>query len=166
MEKIIRLTKAHHKDFLNINKVIRETITNSSWFMPISIDHLENTFDANSTLVVYGAEVDGKIACVSTYDTDKEECCELTRALGIESDKVAEIGYSMTLPEYRGQNLMQKVNLALIEIAKEQGIEYLVATAHPDNIASNKSLAKIGMECKTQIIRAGKYLRNVYMIKL
>ena len=52
MEKIIRLTKAHHKDFLNINKVIRETITNSSWFMPISIDHLENTFDAEMELLL------------------------------------------------------------------------------------------------------------------
>ena len=166
MEKIIRLTKAHHKDFVNINKVIRETITNSSWFMPISIDHLENIFDANSTLVVYGAEVDGKIACVSAYDTDKEEWCELTRALGIESDKVAEIGCSMTLPEYRGKNLMHKVNLELVKDAKQKGFEYLVATAHPDNVASNKSLAKLGMECKAQIVRANKYLRNVYMIKL
>ena len=61
---------------------------------------------------------------------------------------------------------MHKVNSKLIEIAKKKGFEYLVATAHPDNVASNKSLAKLGMECKAQIIRAGKYLRNVYMIKL
>ncbi len=166
MEKIIPLTKEHHKDFVAINNVIRETIENPLWFMPFSCENLENTFADGSTLTVYGAEVNGKIACVSIYDTDENEWGELALALGVESGKIAELGGSMTLPEFRGRNLMQKVNQKLLEVAKQNGFEYLVATAHPDNIASNKSLQKIGMECKAQIIRAGKYLRNVYIIKL
>lgn len=164
--EIIRLTKEHHSDFVHINEVIRQSLDNPLWFMPFSKENLVNTFEESSPLTVCGAVVDNTIACVSVIDKDESEWSELCDAVGIKSKKVAELGGSMTLPEYRGQGLMQKVNLALIQIAKEQGLEYLVATAHPDNIASNKSLAKIGMICKTQIIRAGKYLRNVYMMKL
>ena len=164
--EIIRLTKENHADFVHINEVIRQNLDNPLWFMPFSKENLVNTFRDNSSLTVCGAVVDNKLACVSVFDKDESEWSELCDAVGIKSKKVAELGGSMTLPEYRGQGLMQKVNLALIEIAKEQGLEYLVATAHPDNIASNKSLAKIGMECKTQIIRANKYLRNVYLMKL
>lgn len=166
MEKIIRLTKEHHKEFVEINRIIRNNLVNSSWFMPFSEENLTKTFDDDSTLTIYGTIVDGTLACVSLYDTDEREWIELCDVLGVKSKKVAELGGSMVLPEYRGKNLMQIVNQRLVEVAKESGLEYLVATAHPDNIASNKSLTKLGMECKTQITRAGKYLRNVYMMKL
>ena len=166
MVEIIKLDKSYQQEFIDINKVICENLVNALWFMPFSEENLKNTFDENSSLTVYGAKVDGKLACVSVIDKDDNEWLELCDAIGIKSENVAEIGGSMTLPSYRGQGLMTMVNQKLIEVSKEMGLEYLVATAHPDNIASNKSLAKIGMECKTQIMRAGKYLRKVYMMKL
>ena len=72
----------------------------------------------------------------------------------------------MTLPKARGNNYMLKINTALLSVAKELGFEYLIATAHPDNTPSNHSLQKLGMECKGQFYRYGKFLRNYYLMKI
>ena len=96
-----------------------------------------------------------------------DEFRELSVASGISLErKGAELGGSMVLPDYRGQNLMYDVNKKLLEVAKENGIEYLVATVHPENIASNRSVLKLGMQKTATIVRTGGYLRNVYFLEL
>lgn len=166
MKEIKRLTKAHHEDFKRINAETRKTLANPSWFMPFSEEVLETLLNENSPLVVYGCFIDGTLAGVSLFDTTYEEFAQLVEILGVTDKKVAELGGSMVLPEFRGQHVMYDVNVALMQAAREMGIEYFVATAHPDNIASNSSLKKLGMELKTTITRAGGYLRNVYLLKL
>lgn len=166
MKEIKRLTKAHHQDFKRINAETRKTLANPSWFMPFSEEVLETLLNENSPLVVYGCFIDGTLAGVSLFDTTYEEFSQLAEILGVTDKKVAELGGSMVLPEFRGQHVMYDVNVALMQAAREMGIEYFVATAHPDNIASNSSLKKLGMELKTTITRAGGYLRNVYLLEL
>jgi RimJ/RimL family protein N-acetyltransferase len=46
------------------------------------------------------------------------------------------------------------------------GLAYLVASAHPDNVASNRSLKKLGMEHKQTLVRGEKFLRNAYCLLL
>ena len=165
MIEIVPLTKANHEDFVRINRIVQKTLTNSSWFMPFSEENLAKAFDDCSTFTVYGAVEDGRVVALSLLDSDEGEWGELADALKI-SGKIVELGGSMVLPEARGRNLMYEINLALLDRARHEKIDYVVATAHPDNLASNRSLQKLGMECKAKIIRAGKYLRNVYIIKL
>ena len=57
---------------------------------------------------------------------------------------------------------MREINSVIMSEAKNQGFVYLVATAHPDNIASNTSLSKLGLSYKKTVVRTGGYLRNVY----
>ena len=166
MKEIKRLTKAHHEDFKRINAETRKTLTNPSWFMPFSEEVLETLLDENSTLVVYGCFIDGTLAGVSLFDMNYDEFAQLAETLGITDKKGAELGGSMVLPAFRGQHIMYDVNVALMQTAKEMGINYFVATAHPDNIASNSSLKKLGMEYKTTITRTGGYIRNVYLLEL
>ena len=166
MVEIKRLDKSHHKAFKDINNIIRQNLTNSTWFMPFSEENLGNTFDEKSSLVIYGAFVDGVLAAVSLIDTNEDEFNELAVKLGVKNLKGAELGGSMVLPEYRGKNLMYKINAELIDYAKKASFEYLVATAHPDNIASNSSLKKLNMEYKIKVIRTGGYERNVYIMYL
>lgn len=166
MKIIKKLDKSNQQDFINFNRIIRSNIQNPSWFMPFSEENMTQTFDEGNTLVVYGAFVDECLACISLFDTNKEEFSELSKAVGVSPNKKgAELGGSMVLPDYRGQNLMLDVNLKLIEVAKSMGIDYFVATVHPDNIASNRSVQKLGMQLKTTITRAGGYLRNVYLLE-
>ena len=167
MKEIKILSKKNHNEFKLINKRITETMADKSWFMGFSEYVLENMFEKESTLVVYGVFIDGTLAAVSLYDANYDEFSELAKVCGMPKEKIgAELGGSMVLPEYRGQNLMHEINLALIENAKASGIDYFVATAHPDNIASNRSLVKLGMSYVNQITRAGGYLRNVYYLKI
>ena len=166
MKEIKRLDKTHHEAFKRINIETRKTLVNPSWFMPFSEENVEKLFDEGSTLVVYGCFIDGELAGISLFDFNEEEFAEMSKLLGVDDKKGAELGGSMVLPAFRGQHIMYDINQALIKEAKEMGIDYFVATAHPDNIASNSSLKKLGMEYKTTITRANGYLRNVYLLKL
>ena len=166
MKEIKRLDKSHHEAFKRINIETRKTLVNPSWFMPFSEENVEKLFDERSTLVVYGCFIDGELAGVSLFDFNQAEFAELAEKLGVATKKGAELGGSMVYPAFRGQNVMYDINQALIKKAKEMNIEYFVATAHPDNIASNSSLKKLGMEYQTTITRGNGYLRNVYLLNL
>ena len=51
--------------------------------------------------------------------------------------------------------------------AKSLNFEYMIATAHPENIPSNIALTKSGFCLKKQImINNNKYCRNLYQMKL
>lgn len=166
MKEIKKLNKTNQNDFINFNRIIRNNLQNPAWFMPFSEENMLHTFDEGNTLVVYGAFVDNVLGAISLFDTNVDEFKELSLIAGVSPDKKgAELGGSMVLPDFRGQNLMLDVNNKLIEVAKEMGIEYFVATAHPDNVASNRSLQKLGMQLKTTITRTGGYLRNVYLLE-
>ena len=165
MKEIKRLTSIDHQDFIKINNEIRESISNPTWFMPFSEEELTNTFDDKCTLVIYGAFIDNVLGAVSLFDTNTDEFLELANACGVPAEKCAELGGSMVLPSFRGKNLMFEINAKLIEVAKSMGLEYFVATVHPDNIASISSIKKLGMEYVTTITRTGGYLRNVYILK-
>ena len=89
---------------------------------------------------------------------------EIRDVLGLQGKKIAEVGGSMVLHEYRGQNLMLKINKMLVELAREQGYEHLVATVHPDNVASRTSAETLGFVKKDCIMRKGRFLRNVYQM--
>lgn len=167
MMEIKRLDKTYQNDFENMNCVIREGLVHKDWFMPLPDEIIRTLFEPDSAFVVYGCEVDGVLAGVSLLDHTEEEFAPLAKEAGVSpSMKGAELGVSMVLPAYRGQNLMLKIDSALIEVAKEEGLDYVVATAHPDNIASNKSLQKAGMQYVSTIMREGKYKRNVYYLPL
>lgn len=167
MIEIKRLDKNNQQNFIEFNRVIADNLQNSKWFIPFSQENLLHTFDEGSSLVVYGAFVDGVLACISLFDMNWAEYEEVALAVGVDKQKKgAELGGCMVLPSFRGKNLMLEVNKELKTVAKKMGIEYFVATAHPDNVASNRSLQKLGMEQKKTIIRCGEYLRNVYFLEL
>ena len=61
---------------------------------------------------------------------------------------------------------MYNINVKVVEKAREMGFKRLVATVHPDNVASRTSAEKLGFVKKAVIQRQGKYLRNVYLMEL
>ncbi|MBE5733561.1 MAG: GNAT family N-acetyltransferase [Clostridiales bacterium] len=166
MIEIKRLSKEHHQQFKLINAKIRKALVNQKWFMPFSEENINNMFNEGSTLVVFGAFIDGDLGAVSLFDANNDEFAEMAKTVGYCEKIGAELGGSMVLPEYRGKNLMLEINYALINEARKMGIEYFIATAHPDNVASNNSLKKLGMTYKTTLIRDGGYERNVYILDL
>ncbi len=167
MKEYRRLNENDIEIFYNINQEIAQYITCKEWFSPFSIDSVKRMLGKESTHVVYGCFVDGELAGVSLFDYDKEQCRWLSTAVNARPQKWgAEVGGSIVLPKFRGQNIMFEINDLLIKEAKKMGVDYFVATAHPDNIASNSSLKKLGLEYKTLITKSNGSLRNVYYMDL
>ncbi len=167
MKEYRRLTHNDVEIFYNINQEIAKHLTNTEWFSPFGLESAKHILGENNTHVVYGCFIDGELAGVSLFDYDKEQCAWLSKAVNADPAKWgAEVGGSIVLPKFRGQNIMFEINDIIKKKAKEMGVDYFVATAHPDNIASNSSLKKLGLEYKTILTKANGSLRNVYYMDL
>ena len=159
------LTKYFHNQLRELVKTTVKNLENKEWLITLTDKELDIIFE-NKNALIYGATENEKLLAISGLFFDESDFIDILKLLNIENKKVAEIAECMTFPEFRGNNYMLKINLKLVEKAKELGFEYLIATAHPDNIASNTSLKKLKMTCSGQIYRYGKYLRNYYVLKI
>ncbi|MBR2303211.1 MAG: GNAT family N-acetyltransferase [Clostridia bacterium] len=142
-----QLTINDKKLFNEFNKTILDAITNSEWFIPFSPDDNQVLMpDHDLFLGMFDGD---KLVAISGLILTETFYGEIRDVLGLQGKKIAEVGGSMVLPEYRGKNLMLSINKMLVKIAKEQGYEYLVATVHPDNVASRTSAETLGFIKKT-----------------
>ncbi len=53
-----------------------------------------------------------------------------------------------------------------MELAKELKFDYIISMAHPDNIASCKTLEKVGLEFLKETTLSNGFLRKLYIKKL
>ena len=166
MIEVKRLSIDNLPDIRKVTDTVRKSLVNDSWFIPMSDETMDNMFAADTTLSVYGAFDDGVLAAVALIDIDPEEMLDLVSAMDLPLSACGELGACVVLPDHRGKNLMYLVCRKLISIAQEMGLKYLVASAHPDNIASNRTLQKLGMEHVKTLVRCGGYIRNAYRIEL
>ena len=81
---------------------------------------------------------------------NEHEFAEEAEKLGLDihSTNVAEVGRCMVHPDFRGHNLMCELNKRLCSIARNRGIDTILAVAHPDNVASNSSFRRLGAELR------------------
>lgn len=163
--KIELLTRKSHQKLKDLITTVDQYLNNPEMLIVLTKEEIENIFN-NKNAMMYGLFENDELVSISGLFFDESDFYDIVKLLNIENTKVAEIAECMTLPKARGNNYMLKINQVLLNRAKELGVDYLIATAHPDNISSNKSLTKLGMQCNGQFYRYGKYLRNYYVIKV
>ena len=163
--EIKKIEKSYHKELKGLIKTVAKALPKKEWLITPSEEAIENLFESE-LFDYWGVFENDKLLAISSLSYDEEDFADIVKLLGIEGKNVAEIAECMTLPQARGNNFMFKINSVLFQRAREKGIEYLIATAHPDNNASNHSLQKLGMEIKGQFYRYGKNLRNYLVMKL
>lgn len=161
---IIKLDHQHHNQLKNLIATIKKDIDPNKLII-IPQDQIETIFN-NNTTIIYGVVEQNNLLAMSGLFWDESDYLDIKRILNIQNSKVAEIAECLVLPNARGNNYMLKLNQCLLEEAKKLGFEYVIATAHPQNYASHKSLIKLGMTTNKQFNRYDKYLRNIYYIKL
>ena len=148
-------------------EAVRSTLTNTAWFIPMPDETMDAMFSDGTTLTVCGAFEDDELAAIALIDTDVDEMADLVAAMQLPENTLGgELGACVVLPAHRGKNLMYLVCRQLIDEAKQMGLSFLVASAHPDNAASDRSLRKLGMERRVTLTRSGSYLRNGYYLPL
>ncbi|TLS73101.1 hypothetical protein FE244_03255 [Aliarcobacter thereius] len=167
--ELIKLNKNHINDFKNINNITKKELENPDFFIGFfsdeEISEILNQKENFEDTIFYGFFKDEKLLSISGLFFDVYDFKDELNKLNIVPKYCAEIGASMTLRSARGQKCMLNLNKRLLALAKEKNIKYIIATAHPKNIASNKSLQNLNMKFIKEIIRSN-YPRNLYILEL
>lgn len=61
---------------------------------------------------------------------------------------------------------MYNLEKILLKEAVKHKFEYAIATAHPNNIPSIRTIQKAGLKLEKSNILLGNYIRNVYTMKI
>ena len=154
------------KNYLELIDDVVNNMENKSWFIQPTAEEQKNWFLEKDKFLTLGFFDNKKLVGASSFVFGVEGMEDVLKFINITSQKVCEIGPCIVCKEFRGKNIMLKLNQKLLKLAKERGIEYVVATAHPDNVASNKSLQKLGLSLFGQFKRNKTFLRNVYVLKI
>jgi len=95
--------------------------------------------------------VEGYARSIGAFDNDKligiatlllEQNQKYKEKLDASDKKVCELGNYLVAEQYRGQGIIQVLQSKLLEIAKQLNFDIVMATVHPDNISSLKTLQK------------------------
>lgn len=163
--KIKKLT-LNDKEQLNILiGKIEENLEKEDYWLPINEPSREHFFDEQWT-EFYGMFDGDELIAAAALFYNEHEYGESVQVIGLECDRVAEIGRAMVAPSYRGNNYLYELNSVLIDVARSKGIECLVATIHPDNIPSQRSFKKIGFTRKGTYTKSCGFTRDVFTLPL
>lgn len=149
LEKLISVIEnsiENHLCWLPINETSREHFLDPEWCYFVGI------FDGNELVAASGLFL------------NEHEFGESLKKLTDVLIPVAEIGRSMVKPSYRGHNLLLTMNKELLSIAKKIGINTIIVTIHPDNIASKRSFSKLGAVKKATVVKHSFFQREIYTI--
>lgn len=159
------IEKKDEKQLRELIDIVIKGLPNPKYFISYEEWELEAMFD-KTYAPLYGAYDGEKLVGMSQLYVKEEFLEEYINILDLNGHKVCEIGGNLVLPEYRGQGIIYELMKLLVKLAKDMGFEYIISMAHPDNIASKKSLMKIGLEyVKTATVNE-TYLRDIFMMKI
>ena len=153
------------KQLFELIEIIENSIERPDFWLPINDISREHFFNSEWT-EFYGAFDNKRLVAASALFYNEHEYRESVNVLHKSFTSIAEIGRSMVIPEYRGNNVLYSINTKLVSIAHNKKIEYLLATIHPENIPSRKSFLKLGMARQTTYTKSCGYIRDIFLMKV
>lgn len=121
-------------------------------------------FDS-SIAITYGAYDNNQLVGTAQLYLSENYVSKIKEILELKNSKVAELGGALVLEEYRNKGIIKNLLSILIEEAKDKNYDYLVATVHPENIASNKAVLSTNAKI-VKTVNLGEYLRNIYLLEI
>lgn len=150
--------------FALIDRVLSDLPENH--FIPYEQWELDSMFDEVNYAPLYGAFDGDKLVGMAQLYVSQDMMAGFKKDFGLENYTVCELGGNLVLPEYRGKGITSTLQKMELELARELGFDYIISMAHPDNVASQKTLEKVGLKFYKTTTVAGGFLRNLYMLKL
>ncbi|MCR5273103.1 MAG: GNAT family N-acetyltransferase [Lachnospiraceae bacterium] len=145
--------------------VVESNLNDRRLWLPISNASKEHFFDETWT-VFYGAfDKDELIGTVGLF-LNENEYGESQKEIHFEKYKIAEIGRIMCHPDYRRKGITSKIMKEMMDYATQFELDALLATAHPQNTASQKLLAKYGFKKEGHIIKSCDYERDILIRRM
>lgn len=154
------LTPTDRKAFFELSSAVVKALKHKEWLIPMTEEEADVTFAEGSTDVVLGGFADGRLVATLGLFHDIRDYADYLPA-ELHDMKGAEIGEAMVDPEMRRGGLMNELWQALKDVIKNRDLDFLLATAHPDNI-SNHLIQKDDFQLHKVFERRG-YLRNMYL---
>ena len=147
-----------------IDRVL-SSLERKEFFIPYEQWELDRMFDETYALL-HGAYDGDKLVGIAQLYCDQSFTAECVEILGLEGERVCELGGNLVLPEYRGKGIMYCLIKLQSELARIKGYTVAIALAHPENFSSVRPLEKLGMQyVKTHLLK-DEYLRNIYILRL
>lgn len=141
-------------------------LENQEYFIPYEQWEYDSMFDEKNYAPLYGAYDGEKLVGMAQLYVSQDMLADFKKEFGLEHYTVCELGGNLVLPEYRGNGITTKLQTIELELAKELGFDYIISMAHPNNIGSQKTLEKIGLNFVKETRLSNGFLRKLYMKKL
>ena len=149
---------------INLINNVLDRLERKEFFIPFSNEEINSMFDEKHA-IVYGAYDNDKLVGTAQLYLNDEFVDMIKESLNIKNELACEFGGILVLPEYRCLGIMKRFAAILLNEARKREYNYVVAVAHPENIASNKAISSTGAKfMKTDYL--GKYYRNMYLLSL
>ena len=159
------IEKKDEKQLRELIKIVLDNLENPKYFIPYAEWELEQLYD-KTYAPLHGAYDGDKLVGMAQLYIRQDFLAEYIDVLGLNGNKVCELGGNLVLPEYRGRGIMYELIKLQTNLAKEMGFDYIISMAHPDNIGSKKALEKLGLKFVKQETVNGSYLRDICIMKL
>lgn len=160
-----KITPLYKDQLFELIEIVLSNIPNGH-FIPYEQWELDSMFDEDNYAPLYGAFDGDKLVGMAQLYVSQDMLAGFKKDFGLEKYKICELGGNLVLPEYRGQGITTTLQKMELELAKELGFDYIISMAHPDNIASCKTLEKVGLKFYKTMSVADGFYRNLYMLKL
>ena len=163
-----------------------EELPDKDWFAIDEPGYLSHILGLQSTLVFEARtltselsdeptdepvdEPTGKLAAVCVLvepETEEESLAPYAEIPRSEWHRVMHVDIAATLPAYRGHSLQSRLmDYAACFLRIRKDTKFLMATVHPNNVPSRRSMEKLGYTCVAQATLYGGLPRCVYCKRL
>ena len=159
------LSKAEEHSLNLLIQDVEATLPDEKFWLPITETSKAHFFDDEWTHFL-GAFVHDELVGAAALFFDENEWGASREKLGIQSTSIAEFGRAMIRSDFRGKGIMNMIAAELVRVAKERPVDYLLATVHPNNIPSQKTVTRMGMHKAGFCVKNGGFERDIFLREL
>ncbi len=160
------IPKDDEKQVSDLVSTVFKNLEREDFLIPWTKEQMNRFFDNNYSFLL-GAYDGNKLVAMCQIFTQKEIEEEYYDILNISKSKtICELGGFLVLPEYHNKGIMTKLSEDTYDLVKKLNFDYVISTIHPENIASNKIVQKLGFLLYTTLTTQSGFLRNLYWKKL
>lgn len=139
-----------------------ENLEREDFLIPWTEEQMNHFFDEDYSFLL-GAYDNNKLIAMTQIFTQREIEQEYYDILNVSKSKsICELGGFLVLSEYRNKGIITKLSEMSCELINELNFDYIISTVHPENIASNKIVQKLGFELYDTLTTQSDFLRNLY----
>ena len=159
------LTKSDEHALDLLIQDVEASLLDEKFWLPISETSKAHFFD-NEWTYFLGAFAEEELVGAAALFFNENEWGESKQTIGIESTSIAEFGRAMVRSDFRGKGIMNMIANELVQVAKEKPVDCLLATVHPDNIPSQRTVKTMGMEKAGFCVKDGCFERDIFLCEL